>query len=765
MPQIRQLPTSVINKIAAGEVIERPASVVKELVENSVDAGASRIDVTIEKGGTELIRVADNGCGIEDKQLELAVTSHATSKIFSAEELFSVSTMGFRGEALASIAEVSQFIIRSRVIESSSGYELMVNGGQRQPIEPCGCPIGTIMEVRNLFFNTPVRRKFLKTPQTETGHITEAFTRIALANPMVHFTLAHNNRVIHELPASENWAQRIGHFFGDEIQQNLIPVSSQHDEILMTGYAVSPTVSRSHNRMQYLFLNGRFIRDRALQHSLTEAYRGLLMTGRFPIVFLQLKMPADQVDVNVHPAKLEVRFLESGRLYSQLLGTLRSRFLSADLTEKVRAAGGAKGLEGQALENARAGLHDSKSGQQLSAMAASFSEPVDQEQAACASNILNQKREAVGAWARGPHQGVTQKTIVISNVAVSNNWTQNLPAQDLSTQDLSGNSDGDESSMLRGGSSDQRGRATSHSSVQPRPSSPATVNRVDSHRLGAFGNLPNVREFQKFPPLAGPTSTARQLSGDDASGFTFSSEVGAEEVPSVGPAATGSELDGVHLDGVHLDSVHLDSVHPSHAKIPTSHIRAANRAIVLQIQNRYLVTESEEGMVVIDQHALHERILYEQVKEKVLAGNLEFQKLLVPQPVDLTPAEAAALLDVKDELIKIGLGVEAFGGSTILITCYPSILATHNIPELIHIIVDQLSQGKQRPDPQDLLEHLLSTIACKAAIKAGNRLSNEEMQALIEHRHLCQDAHHCPHGRPSWLVFSREELDKKFKRI
>jgi DNA mismatch repair protein MutL len=327
VPEIRQLPTSVINKIAAGEVIERPASVVKELVENSVDAGATRIDVTIEKGGTDLIRIADNGCGIHAEQLELAVSPHATSKIFSADDLFSVASMGFRGEALASIAEVSQFLIRSRVPESASGYQLLVNGGERQPIDPCGCPVGTVMEVRNLFFNTPVRRKFLKTPQTELGHIVEAFTRIALAYPSVHFTLSHNQRMVHELPPTVEWSERIGHFFGEEIRQNLISVDSQHEDVRLTGFAVAPTVSRSHNRMQYLFLNGRFIRDRSLQHALSESYRGLLMTGRFPIVFLRLTMPADQVDVNVHPAKLEVRFQESGKLYSQLLGTLRSRLL------------------------------------------------------------------------------------------------------------------------------------------------------------------------------------------------------------------------------------------------------------------------------------------------------------------------------------------------------------------------------------------------------------------------------------------------------
>lgn len=703
MPTIRQLPTSVINKIAAGEVIERPASVVKELMENSVDAGSTRVDVTIEKGGTELIRIADNGCGIEEEQLELAVTSHATSKIYSAEELFSVSTMGFRGEALASIAEVTQFLIRSRVAESHSGFELLVNGGERQPIAPCGCPQGTIMEVRNLFFNTPVRRKFLKTPQTEMGHITEAFTRIALGNPHVHFTLNHNGRFLHELPPVENWGQRIGHFFGDEIQQNLIPVSSQHGEISLTGFAVSPSVSRSHNRMQYLFLNGRFIRDRALQHALSEAYRGLLMTGRFPIVFLQMKMPADQVDVNVHPAKLEVRFQESGKLYSQLLGTLRSRFLSADLTEKVRA--------GQTAEAAPA------------APTAEQREAMDSN---CEPSLLQQKRETVGSWARGGHGGHDgysggsptlpqpgrQSSIPMPHSPTPSNWT--------------------------GGGT----RATT-SALSPRTPNAVGHGSSGGLRAGssysggdAFARLPSVDEFKKFPTLpAGISQPSSQTETDE--GLSVENVAGA--------TAAGTE-----------------SVH---AAIPTDHIQPTSRSTVLQVQNRYLITESDDGMVVIDQHALHERILYEQVKDKVLAGSLEYQKLLVPQPVDLTPAEAAAVLEVKDELLKVGLDVDGFGGSTILVSSYPSMLHSSNLPELIHIVVDQLSQGKQRPDAKDLLDHLLSTIACKAAIKAGDRLSNEEMQALIEHRHLCQDAHHCPHGRPSWLVFSREELDKRFKRI
>src|SRR3954464_149569 len=337
MPQIQQLSPSVVNKIAAGEVIERPASVVKELLENAVDAGATRIDVRLEKGGSEVIRIADNGCGITVDELPLAVASHATSKITSADDLFSIATLGFRGEALASIAEISRLLIRSRTAESTSGGELEVVGGAASPVVPVGCPVGTTIEVRNLFFNTPVRHKFLRSVQTEIGHSIEAMTRLALAHPHIHFTIAHNGRTIHALPPVADIRGRIAAFFGDELAGDLIEIKSENDGVTLSGYVANPMHSRATGRMQYLFLNGRAIRDRSLQHALGEAYRGLILTGRQPICFLRLEMPADSVDVNVHPTKQEVRFQDSGRLYSQLLGTLRTKFLTTDLTARGSA--------------------------------------------------------------------------------------------------------------------------------------------------------------------------------------------------------------------------------------------------------------------------------------------------------------------------------------------------------------------------------------------------------------------------------------------
>jgi DNA mismatch repair protein MutL len=728
VPQIRQLPTSVINKIAAGEVIERPSSVVKELVENSVDAGATRIDVLIEKGGTDLIRIADNGCGIESSQLELAVSPHATSKIFSADDLFSVASMGFRGEALASIAEVSQFMIRSRVAESPSGYQLLVNGGERQPIDPCGCPIGTIMEVRNLFFNTPVRRKFLKTAQTELGHITEAFTRIALAYPEVHFTLSHNGKQLHELPPTAVWAQRIGHFFGDEIQHNLIPVESQHEDIHLSGFVVSPSVSRSHNRMQYLFLNGRFIRDRSLQHALTEAYRGLLMTGRFPVVFLRLVMPPDQVDVNVHPAKLEVRFQESGKLYSQLLGTLRSRFLSADLAEKVRSGS----------EAWSASLGDSNLVPAPHAFAATT-------ELACDPTVVQNQTAAVVRWAREPGE-FRQQPLPVTMAragAGGGNWTDGARSEFSQAAPEFDSASGPAAIAVA------PTVARFEPTIERTPGSGNGFERPSARGYLDRGALQGLPEFRKFPPVPQPIGQS----------WPRASVPGSESL-----AAEPHHNPNV-ADQITPTSIEATNLEREHATIPTTHVRPTTQPQVLQIQQRYLICETEEGMVVIDQHALHERILYEQIKTKILAGSLESQRLLVPQPVDLTPAEAAAILEVQDELQKIGLGVEGFGGGTVLITSYPSLLKSHNLAELLRIVVDQLAQGKQRPDPQDWLDHMMATMACKAAIKAGDRLSQEEMLALIEHRDLCRDAHHCPHGRPSWLVFSQEELDKKFKRI
>ncbi len=689
---IMKLPTGVVNKIAAGEVIERPSSVVKELMENAIDAGSTRIDVLIEKGGIDLIRISDNGSGIPKDELPLAVESHATSKIRDADDLFDVSSLGFRGEALASIAEVSQFLLRSFAEGADAGYELAVNGGHREPIVPCGCPRGTVIEVRNLFFNTPVRRKFLKTTQTEIGHVSEAFTRIALAFPEIHFTLTHNTRVIHDLPETNHITDRILAFFGPEIRASLIPVSSELDGIKINGFAVDPTQSRSHTRMQYLFLNGRHIRDKSLQHALRESYRGLLLHGRYPIAFLNLEMPADQIDVNVHPAKLEVRFQEGGKLYSQLLGTLRNQFLATDLNARQDQASPAPG-------------------------APAFQKYPD------SGGIVAQNAERNSGTVGDPNFQLRQENADRPNVPSPNQTAFEFP---VARPDAWEATRGNPSISPSDDSSD--GNMPSHGEAP---------TRFDFTR-GSIGNSGRDRsadvqfesnsEEEHLPSESFRNDSERQFSQDPAS------------------------------------REHLSVGNPADSDVASNRSDPYNRSGAIQIHNRYLIAESDEGVEIIDQHALHERILYEQLREKILAGKLETQRLLVPEPVQLSPSECAAALEAKDEFAEIGVEIEAFGGDTVLITGYPAMLANHSPAELLRQMIEQCIAGTT-PERRDTIDSLMHMISCKAAIKAGDKLTPEEVTVLLENRDLCRDSHHCPHGRPTALVFSREELDRRFKRI
>jgi DNA mismatch repair protein MutL len=618
MPTIRQLPSSVVNKIAAGEVIERPASVVKELAENSVDSGATRIDITVEQGGVELIRVVDSGCGIAAEELSLAVASHATSKIASADDLFHVTTLGFRGEALASIAEVSRLTLRSRPAECEAGAELEIVGGRSEPVRPVGCPVGTSIEVRQLFFNTPVRHKFLRTTSTEMGHISEAVTRLALAAPHVHFTLSHNGRQVYDLPAVSDMRDRIAVLFDAEIASALISISSSDEQVSLSGYVANPSQSRGNNRLQYLMLNGRCIRDRSLQHALGEAYRGLLLTGRYPICFLNLELSPALVDVNVHPTKLEVRFQDGGRIYSQLLGTLRTKFLTTDLV-------------------ARGSFPTKNDGDEDSGMATAASE--------------------LYAWAKNQLSRGSETQTELTGFA-----TNNIPERE---------------NGLRLRTLDPSFRAANQHQSQ----------RVDASHTSETSQIPSAVPSPHFPSKA------------------------------------------------------------------------------IQIHNRYLVVENSDGLEVIDQHALHERILYEQLRDKIAQGQLESQRLLVPEPVDLPASEAGVLLEHGEVLAQLGLEIEPFGGETVLVAAYPAMLANFSPREVLQGLVEQLQSGGKRPESRDLLDELLHMIACKAAIKFGDRLTPEEVDALLAQRHLAQDHHHCPHGRPTALVFTREELDRQFKRI
>ncbi|TVQ03121.1 MAG: DNA mismatch repair endonuclease MutL [Planctomycetaceae bacterium] len=698
MPIIRQLPQQLVNQIAAGEVIERPASVVKELVENSLDAGSRRVEVTIMGGGSELIRISDDGCGMTPDQLPLAIASHATSKLPDEGSLFHIETLGFRGEAMASIASVSQLTIRSRAVGAGAvgageGAEIVVRGGHAEPPMPCGCPVGTVVEVRNLFFNTPVRRKFMRTPQTESGHITEAFTRLALAYPHVHMVLRNGDRVQHDLPPTTRWAERIAAFFGPEVGEALIRIDSNEGEIRVSGYACEPSVNRGNPRMQYLFLNGRHIRDRSLQHALGEAYRGLLMVGRHPVCFLRLDMPADMVDVNVHPTKLEVRFTDSGRVYARLLQTLRHQFLTTDMTMRV----GPTGASPPSAPASSAGSNGLSAG----------------------SNGLSADSAASIARVDDPSSGVTGGPLGIARHPDSNT----SHADGLAGSGVSPPHGADDWSTP--GESAHRQQVIAW----------AKTGKTTQVTARLSGGVPEFRPFRGDAApwdVSGPTALPAE-GRSDAAPPTGSAPTAPHVTPTAEPASDA----------------------PTHSYLG------------MQIHNRYLVTQDDSGMVVIDQHALHERVMYERIRGKVLeqGGRLETQRLLVPEPVSLTPAERVAALDARDVLAQIGLEIDDFGGDTILISGRPVMLPKISPGDLLRQAIELILGAGKDPAARDLLDHLLHSMACKAAVKAGDRLTQDEITSLLEQRDLYQDTHHCPHGRPTALFFSRDELDRMFGRL
>jgi DNA mismatch repair protein MutL len=706
MPRIRALEPLVINQIAAGEVIERPASVVKELLENSLDALATRVEVDIGDGGAELVRIVDDGEGIHPDDLLLAVTSHATSKIQHADDLFRIHTMGFRGEALASIASVSRMRLRSRQADAESGYEVEVVGGTVGPIQPCGCPVGTSIEVRQLFLNTPVRRKFLKSAPTEFGHISEIFTRIALANPRLHGVLKHNGRTVYELPPTAQLLDRLKLFFGGDVANQLIPIQAAAGDIRVWGFVGHPDQTKATRKSQYLFLNGRYIQDRSLQHAFGEAYRGLVMVGRYPICFLFLEAPPDSVDVNVHPTKAEVRFRDSQSFYRLILATLRTKFLNMDLGGTMRLPpGGGGGKSGFALtptgpRNASSPLPLPESGG-----TAVLTEPPS------APTVTPERQRELqlelAAWANEQLDGWSPDSEpVLGHIAPPTE----SPSRESAVTTL-------EDYLESTAESDPFAEMPWRESIADRHSDAAT-HTEDLATTLADATIEN-----------GPLAPGE---ADDALPIRPPAE--AAVVAAAGAASAGN-----------------------------AHVSPAGR--VMQVHDCYLILETPEGVQLIDQHALHERILYEQLRRRVLAGSVEAQRLLVPLTLELTAAETVALLENREVLGQLGYGIDEFGGTTLLLTAYPTMLRKADHAQLLRDLAEEMVEAGRKPTRRDMLDTMLHTMSCRAAIKSGQRLTPEEMDALLAQRGLVEDSHHCPHGRPTSLDLSREELDRQFGRL
>jgi DNA mismatch repair protein MutL len=613
-PDIAQLSEAMANQIAAGEVIERPAAVVKELAENSLDAGATRVDVASEDGGRRLIRVADDGHGMRPDDLALALTRHATSKIRTADDLFRIGSLGFRGEALPSIAAVSEFSLASRPHAAEAGHQVVLAGGRPLRAGACAMPPGTRVEVRNLFWNVPARLKFLKSEAAETGHITDQVVRLALAHPRVGFRLETDGRTALDLPPVEDLTARVRAVFDDETADALLPVEAQGGAMQLTGFVAHPRTARPTGRRQFLFLNGRFVKDRILVAAVKEGCKGFLEPRLHLALFLHLEIEPSQVDVNVHPTKAEVRFRSEGEVFALVVRGLRA-----------------------ALESAKG-----------------------------AFRLLD----------TGPIRAAAQ--------------------------------------------------------TQAQAQAPS--------RVPAPAPLVVVQE--RFLPPPAPVTEAPPLAG-----------LAMRPAPAIAPWPPAEPLSLREADA-------SPPAQPASAAAPTAAEAALARVRrVVQLHRMFLLIETDSGIRLVDQHAIHEKALWlmlDPATSDLLSGGR--QTLLVPVPLRLTAAEVAALAPLVPALDACGIGVAVEGARASLVS-YPARLARLDWTGLCAALA---ADGLAAVD--DLRTRLGHRAACHAAIKAGQELSQAEMLELVRLLFTMDGLEHCPHGRPTTLDLTWDDLARRFQR-
>ena len=613
--KIRVLSDKLANQIAAGEVVERPASVVKELVENSIDAQATRIQIDIETGGKSLIKVIDNGLGMSSEDIPLAFARHATSKIKSAGDLDGILTLGFRGEALPSIASVSRVRLCSSLDENQGGTEIVLDGGAMSSIKEIACPRGTTIEVAQLFQHTPARKKFLKTDSTEFSHITQVITQQALAWPNIHFIMNHNGRKTIETLPSEQLLYRIAELFGGDLTKELVRVESVDASYRLTGYISNPVFTRASRSAQYCFINGRHVRDKVVLHATQHGYSHLLPKGRHPLIFLFLEMDPKLLDVNVHPNKAEVRFA-----FPQEVHRL--------VSEGVRSA----------LSN-------------------------------------NQSDTDIDAEER-PYPA------------------SRVPAADNAGSRISA------SSNLRGEPSQWN-------------ASPTT----------ARGRLPDLEQaLRNMTPLKNAP------------------RVQDERAP-------------------HRSLPIFDR-----KPIPVANVNYAEFEAIGQLDNSFIVLQGKKGIVIVDQHIAHERVLYERFRDAARNKKIEVQQLLFPLSIEFSPGEAQLLRDKLDALNELGLELEPFGQNEFILRAVPAILKNDDHESMLREIVDMLPRNQAEATLKEKFEEITVMMSCRNAIKVNQRLGPDQISNLLADLEQTEMPYTCPHGRPISLFFDIEDILRKFLR-
>ena len=611
MSKIKILPEILSNKIAAGEVIERPSAVVKELVENALDADSTRIIIEVKNGGRSLIRVSDNGSGMNRDDALLAPERYATSKIYKDEDLFAINTLGFRGEALPSIASVSKFGLVTRDRTSQTGTEVVIEGGTIKKVSQIGAPLGTMVTVRQIFFNMPARRKFLKTVNTEMGYIADTVSSMALGRPDIQFRLTHNGKVIKNWSATSDEAGRVLDVLGKDIKNNLYKIEFTSDFLTVQGWISSPRITRSTSRGIYLYVNHRVVRNRVIQHALFQGYGSRLMKGQFPVAVVFIHVPCDQLDVNVHPTKHEVKFANQKKIHDAVTGVVAESLRLSDQPQWRPKR---------------------------------FSEPDPMD-------VKSRVFESV------PHFSIPRKEIQARYPATR----------------------------------------TQH------PGSGIPAEAGSSLHAGQQHVSPWEQDL-RFTP------TSNQTKLWERKGF-------------------------------------------------------GDLKVIGQFQDTYILCESADRIVLIDQHAAHERILFEQLKNRSQASKRTAQKLLLPETIELGYREAEILEGLIPDLNELGLEIEPFGGNTFVVKSVPSLLENKEVKPLIIEVVEKIARIGFTPGLEKAIDQCLILMACHGAIRANQKLSDEQIKALLEQLDQCDQPSNCPHGRPTWISWSIKDLEKSFKRI
>ena len=701
MSIIRVLPDHVANQIAAGEVVERPASVAKELVENAIDAGARRIVIDVEAGGRRLLRVSDDGHGMVRDDAVLAFERHATSKIAKSEDLSSIATLGFRGEALASIASVARVELTSRTDDAAAATRVLIEGGKMRDVKDAAHPRGTTIVVRDLFFNVPARRKFLRSEATESFHLTNLVTHYALAHPEIAFTLTNNGREVLRVAPASDLRERAYQVFGAEFLDNLLAVSGGHAPVArVSGFVSAPRDRRTSRDSQYLFVNGRFVRDRLVARALSEGYRAVLPHGVYPAALLFIELPLQEVDVNVHPAKTEVRFR-------------RAPAVADAVREAVRAALASAGY-------VRADAKDQAADQ-----------PVDQ--------ILAQTEARPGA---------ENAANTLSATATAQPASQ--PRIDFALPDLS------EPPASAGGAPASAGTERVPSAT-PGPS-PEFIKGAGPERQSLSAH-PAAEPHHRATELH---HQAHQPQEQFADQVTEPQDRGSSPTVREGVSLQSASASGQVSSGVALPP--LNSADKFAREVSVESLSSDIRPLG-QLDESFIIATDNEGLLLIDQHVAHERILFDKYRALEAARLAESQQLLIPETFDLTPAQTAIFDALAAELETYGFGLMRLSGRTVAIKAAPADLPAGEARNMLAELLDTVDAEKKGSARETLRDDIAASLACHAAIKVNMSLSPEKMRWLIDRLLQTSSPTTCPHGRPVILRLATRDILKGFHRI